>query len=181
LSACLFLAGIGNSEPGHWQSIWGKKLPGAHWVEHRDWENPSLEEWMADLEKSVEAVPGDKLLVAHSLGCLLAAEWALGNNPRGVRGLFLVAVPDTEGLNFPPQARGFRSPLKYDLPLPAFMVASHNDPYAAFDYSHHLASHWKVPLEDLGEKGHINLKSNLGPWEEGRQRLEAFAKGLGMF
>jgi predicted alpha/beta hydrolase family esterase len=37
-----------------------------------------------------------------------------------------------------------------------------------------LADQWGGKLIDAGEKGHINLKSNLGAWEEGFRLFQAF-------
>jgi uncharacterized protein len=176
----LFLAGIGNSEPDHWQSIWFRAL-GGRWVEHADWDRPRADDWVADLERAVREVAGPKLLIGHSLGCLLAVEWAKRHRDADIKGSFLVAVPDVGGPNFPKSAVGF-APADPDLgppPLPALLVASTNDPYASFASARSAAKAWGAAIASVGERGHINLASNIGAWDEGRAFFDRFVAGLG--
>ena len=175
----VFLAGIGNSEPGHWQSRWHRSLPGSRWVEHADWDNPDARAWIADLDAALAAVTGPKLLVAHSLGCLLAMEWARDHRDPDIEGAFLVAVPDAAGPNFPRQAVGFRPATTGRPPLPALVVASTNDGYASIESARAAAAAWGADFADVGALGHINLASNLGDWPQGRALLAAFEARLG--
>jgi predicted alpha/beta hydrolase family esterase len=177
----VFLAGIGNSEPEHWQSLWYRSLPpdAARWVEHADWDRPVAAEWVADLDAVLTALPGPKLLVAHSMGCLLAVEWAKRHRDPEVRGAFLVSVPDVTGPCFPTQAIGFAPAAEGRPPLPALLVASTDDRYCGIDHARGVARAWGVRLVDVGTRGHINLASNIGAWDEGRRLLEAFAAGVG--
>jgi len=170
----VFLAGIGNSEPEHWQSLWHRSLPGSLWVEHADWDRPDAAVWVADLDAALASVRGPKLLVAHSLGCLLAVEWARAHHDLDVKGSFLVAVPETTGPNFPRQATGFRPAASGKPPVPALVVASTTDRYASFESARAAAVAWGAAFEDVGPLGHINLASNLGDWPAGRALLEAF-------
>src|SRR5690349_20317782 len=121
----VFLAGIGNSEPDHWQSIWFRDL-GGRWVEHADWGRPRADDWVVDLERAMRDVAGPKVLIGHSLGCLLAVEWAKHHRSPDVKGSFLVAVPDAGGPNFPKAAVGFAPATDGPPPLPALVVASTN-------------------------------------------------------
>src|SRR3954462_14135103 len=106
----VFLAGLGNSEPGHWQAIWFRSMEGAHWVAHREWERPRATDWVADLQRDLQRIPGPKVLVAHSLGCLLAVEWARRHSDPSVKGSFLVAPPDVRRSTFPDGVVGFEPP-----------------------------------------------------------------------
>jgi predicted alpha/beta hydrolase family esterase len=173
----LFLAGIGNSEPEHWQALWHRRL-GGHWVEHDSWEHPRRTNWVEDLEREIQPLQGPTLLVCHSLGCLLAFEWAKQFSNPSPLGAFLVSVPDVEGQNFPKQIEGFKPALQFRPPFACFLVASRNDPYSSFEHCEKLARFLGVKLGDVGEKGHINLKSNLGYWEEGLGLLKDFEAGL---
>jgi predicted alpha/beta hydrolase family esterase len=136
-------------------------------------------EWVEDLEKALQMNPGPKVFLAHSIGCLLAAEWARNRRDPGVAGAFLVAPPDPRGPNYPRDAGGFGSPFEVVLPFPSFVAASRNDPYSSFDYSRRLAEQWKSRFLDAGEKGHIHLKSNLGFWNEGWEWFGEFLAAIG--
>jgi predicted alpha/beta hydrolase family esterase len=176
----VFLAGIGNSEPQHWQSRWYRAIPGSRWVEHADWDHPDGARWVADLDQALQSIEGPKLLVAHSLGCLLAVDWARRHRDPEVRGSFLVSVPDRRGPNFPASAVGFGAAVEGRPPLPALVVASTNDRYSSFEHARAVAAAWQVELVDAGALGHINLESNIGAWSEGRQRLERFVSSLAL-
>ncbi len=162
----VFLAGINNSGPGHWQRAWYEKLGGI-WVEHADWDNPRAQEWVPNLQKCLEEHPGPKVLMAHSMGCLLISRWAKDHQDPSLKGAFLVGPPDILSPRYPKVAEGFTSPFEVGLPFPTALVASRNDPYSSFDYAQELAAHWKARLLDVGNKGHINMDSRLGFWDEG--------------
>jgi predicted alpha/beta hydrolase family esterase len=174
----IFLAGIGSSEPDHWQSIWFREL-GGRWVEHADWNRPRADDWVADLQRAMQDVAGPKVLIGHSLGCLLAVEWAKRHRNSDVKGSFLVAVPDAGGPNFPRSAVGFAPATDGAPPLPALVVASTNDPYASLASARSAAKAWGAAIANVGERGHINHASNLGAWDEGRALFDRFVAGLG--
>lgn len=96
----LVLPGIGNSGPHHWQTLWESEYPHFRRVEQSDWNHPVCEEWVAALEQAVEHSGDQTILVAHSLACLVVAQWAASTN-RTIAGALLVAVPDPEGSDFP--------------------------------------------------------------------------------
>ena len=74
-SNVLILPGWENSGPQHWQSLWEKRH-GYVRVEQHDWIKPLRGDWLARLEEMVLARDEPAVLVAHSLGCILAAAWA---------------------------------------------------------------------------------------------------------
>ncbi|MGK3992155.1 RBBP9/YdeN family alpha/beta hydrolase [Sorangium sp. So ce1024] len=174
----VFLAGIGNSGPTHWQSHWFRAAERAHWVEHADWDNVACATWIAELDAALRSIKGPKVLIAHSLACLLVAEWGKQHSDPDVLGAFLVSVPDPSGPQFPKEAVGFGSPLESRLPVPAIMVASANDPYGSLPYAQRVAAHWGIELVNIGEKGHINAKSELGEWKEGKHLFDHFVGSL---
>lgn len=173
----LFLAGIDNSGPGHWQRLWFGRLGGV-WVEQDDWSRPTAKDWERTLGETLRSAPGPKLIVAHSLGCLTFAGWAREKADPGVRGAFLVAPPDPSSPRFPQEAEGFGDPFGTEFPFPILLAASRNDPYASFDFSRRLAERWGARLLDAGELGHINAASGLGFWEEGFRAFQTFQKAL---
>src|SRR6266700_4854365 len=174
----VFLAGIGNSETDHWQSIWYRAL-GGHWVDHANWSCPRAADWVADLDRVLQTTPGAKILVAHRLGCLLAVEWARQHRDPSVIGSFLVAPPDARGACFPTSAVGF-APASDAAPppLPALVVASTTDPYAGIASARAAATCWGADFADVGALGHINLASNIGGWQSGRALLDTFVARL---
>jgi predicted alpha/beta hydrolase family esterase len=161
----IFLAGIGNSGPEHWQRIWHEREGGV-WVEHESWDYPVHDAWTKDLEAALAAADGPKIVVAHSLGCLLATDLA-GREDSGITGAFLVAVPDARGDHFPEEAEGFNAPPYGRLPFPAVVVASQDDPYGSAEHAAAVAEQLGAELVDVGAKGHINASSGLADWPEG--------------
>lgn len=168
----VFVPGIGNSGPAHWQSIWASSLPGSIWVEQRDWDHPVRDEWVAALARDLRRVEGPKMIVAHSLGCLVVAEGADALRQAGVTGALLVAVPDVHGPSFPAEATGFRPALSLGMPVPSILVASTDDPYGTHAHSEAVARRWGSALVSVGAKGHVNARSSLGAWAEGRALLD---------
>ena len=122
--------------------------------------------------------PGPKVLMAHSLGCLLVSQWTQSFRDPGIKGAFLAAPPDIQSESFPKEAAGFKPFIQSKFPFPSVIVASRNDPYATYEFSGHLAEQWGSKLVDVGEKGHINLQSNLGEWEEGFQLFKSYYESL---
>lgn len=103
----LILSGLWNSGPEHWQTHWQARHPAWRRVEHRDWIDPVRDEWVAELDAAVATCNGAPVLVAHSLGCMLAAHWAASRTPLRAAGAFLVAPSDVEAPSYPIDANGF--------------------------------------------------------------------------
>jgi hypothetical protein len=170
----VFLAGVSNSGPEHWQRMWLDRVEGGIWVEHDDWDAPERDAWVSDLQKAVWRIRGSMVFVAHSLGCLVVAEWANERSDPAVKGAFLVAPPDPYGPGFPPDAGGFGGSTSAPLGFPSLVVASRDDPYSTIDFARTTAETWGSDFVDLGAKGHINAASGLGAWDEGWEMLQEF-------
>jgi uncharacterized protein len=163
----VFIAGIGNSGPDHWQYLWRDRVADGVWVEHTSWDAPVRDTWVKELDDTLRAIEGPKLLIAHSLGCTLVAEWAADHRDEAVTGAFMVAVPDVHGPDFPTAAVGF-DPARYTpLPFPSVVVASEDDPYGSLEHATATAGLFGASLVNVGRKGHINAGSALGDWPEG--------------
>lgn len=162
----LILPGIGNSGPDHWQSRWLTLHPNFHRVPQTDWDHPDLDAWCLNLETAVHDAPNPVILVAHSLGCLLAVHWELRTKLL-VRGALLVAPPDPASKAFPPEAAGFGPVPLRRLPFPSILIASTNDPYGTPEFSRNCAVAWGSRLVEAGPLGHINAASGLGEWDQG--------------
>lgn len=166
----LIIPGIGNSGPEHWQSRWESAEAGFVRVHQRDWDHPVCAEWVAAIESAVRSAGPAAVLVAHSLGCLALAHWAVSAHSP-LRAALLVAVPDPAGANFPPVAIGFAEPPMQPLGFASTVVVSTDDPYGSAEQSARLAQVWGSRLVNIGACGHINAASGLGDWAFGRALL----------
>lgn len=169
----LIVPGWTNSGPEHWQTLWERELPQARRVEQRDWDLPEREAWVAALDAAIRASSDPPILVAHSLGCVMVAHWAV-TRASSVQGALLVAPADVERTDAPEAIRGFAPIPKTPLPFPSILVASSNDPYTTPARSFALASAWGSECVFIGEAGHINSASGLGSWPDGRRLLAGF-------
>lgn len=168
----LILPGIGNSGPGHWQTLWEDTFSSCTRVQQRDWDNPDCAEWVKTLDKAIHNLKTPPVLVAHSLACIVVARWA-AQHAGPVQGALLVAPPDPEGPNFPKQAIGFSPMPQVRLMFPSIVIASSNDPYSNLDYAKRCAMCWGSRFINIGDCGHINALSGLGGWPEGLAQLQS--------
>lgn len=58
-----------------------------------------------------------------------------------------------------------------ELPFPALVVASENDPFARFERAEAFADAWGAAFISAGEAGHINVASGHGDWPDGEVLL----------
>lgn len=175
----LVLAGLWNSGPGHWQTLWEKKFPAWQRVPHRDWTNPACDEWVAELDAAIATSDaGPPILVAHSLSCALVARWAATASPLHIAGAFLVAPSDIEAATFPPDATGFQPMPMEKLPFPSMLIASSDDPYCSLERARAFAQAWGSTFVEIGKGGHINGDAGFGEWPEGLKMLQEFCEGL---
>ena len=167
----LLLPGWLDSGPTHWQSRW-EALHGDRRVQQDDWQWPRRGDWMARLDEVILESEDQAVLVAHSLGCQLVAAWAAHSaHVARVRAALLVAVPDTERDDMPPNLFNWRPIVRERLPFTSLVVTSSNDPYGSPQRAAQLASAWGSLSFSIGERGHINGESGLGDWPQGRALL----------
>jgi predicted alpha/beta hydrolase family esterase len=171
----LMVPGIGGSAPAHWQSRWEAVLLDAHRIAPSSWDQPDLDDWVDAIDRAVGHVQPMPVLVAHSLGCLAVAHWAVRADDAATRvaGAFLVAPPDPACPEFPAAAPTFTI-AHARLPIPAIVLSSSDDPYCSPDRAADIAAVWGAQLVELGARGHVNVESGFGEWPEGLQLLEDF-------
>lgn len=171
----LLLPGWLNSGADHWQSRW-EALHGHRRVEQDDWLWPRRGDWMARLDEVLLESAQPVLLAAHSLGCQLVAAWAAHSTQTGsVAGALLVAPPDTERDDMPPNLFNWRPIVRQPLPFASLAVVSSDDPYCALPRAEAMAGSWGSELVEIGPRGHINGESGLGDWAEGLELLRRLA------
>jgi predicted alpha/beta hydrolase family esterase len=171
----LLLPGWLDSGPGHWQTRW-QHLHGFERVEQSDWLWPRRGDWLARLDEVVLGDDRPVVLAAHSLGCHLVAAWsAWSRHTRRVRGALLVAPPDTERADTPPQLHGWRPMVLEPIKFAACAVVSSDDPFCEPARAAHLCAHWQVGVRSAGARGHLNAQSGLGDWLGGLELLKQLA------
>ena len=173
----LLLPGWLDSGPTHWQSRW-EALYGDRRVQQDDWQWPRRGDWMARLDEVIMESRQAAVLVAHSLGCHLVAAWAAHSaHTARVQAALLVAVPDTERDDMPPNLFNWRPIVRERLPFASLVVLSSDDPYGSPQRAARLASEWGSASFSIGERGHINADSGLGDWPQGRELLRELLRG----
>lgn len=166
-SRVLTLPGWMNSDAGHWQTLWDAQR-GHTRVMQDDWLWPRRGDWMAQLDDTLLSDARPTVLVAHSLGCQLVAAWAAhSQHTARVVAALLVAPPDTERADMPPNLFNWRPILRQRLPFASQVVISNDDPYCATERALGMAQDWGSSVATIGPRGHINGESGLGDWPEG--------------
>jgi predicted alpha/beta hydrolase family esterase len=163
----LLLPGWLDSGPTHWQSRW-EMLHGCERVLQDDWLWPRRGDWMARLDETLLADGRPAVLIAHSLGCQLAAAWSAHtrHNTRVLAAL-LVAPPDTERGDMPPNLFNWRPISRTRLPFASLAVISSDDPFCDLPRAAEMAQAWGSALHAVGPRGHLNGDSGLADWPEG--------------
>lgn len=167
----LIVPGLGNSGPGHWQSLWQADNPAFRRVRQRHWDQPQLESWARRVKGEVEAEDRPALLVAHSFGCLATVRAAAGLGRR-VAGALLAAPADPD--KFQLAARLPQQPLHF----PCVLAASRSDPWLSFDKAYAMSRHWGAEFVDAGDVGHLNVAAGFGPWPLGEALLLALRRRI---
>ena len=168
----LLLPGWQNAGPSHWLSRW-EQAHGHQRLQQDDWWWPRRGDWMMQLEEALHDPGPPAVLVAHGLGCHLVAAWA-GHSQHTVRvaGALLVAPPDLERPDLPPQLQAWAPVLGQTLPFASTAVLSANDPACAPGRALQMAAAWGCRIVTLGPAGQIDAASGLGDWPEGQALLQ---------
>lgn len=139
-----------------------------------DWDDPEPGAWIRAVDRAITLSSEPVVFAAHSLGCHAVALWSAHARADGlskVRGALLVAPPDVQRLGSDARVQRFADTATR-LPFPSLLVASTDDPWAAFERSGDMAREWGADLIDAGALGHINAESGIGAWGEGEALLE---------
>lgn len=178
-SKVLIVPGLGNSGPGHWQTLWEGASSDFRRVELGQWDRPHRNSWVNQLNLAIRDAREPVVLVAHSLGCLAVAWWARMEQPAAgtIAGALLVAPPEVDFFPLDERLDGFAPTPREPLPFRSILVASHNDPYISFRTARQLAREWGSEFVDAGAVGHINAASDLGHWDFGQLLLRRLRGG----
>jgi len=170
----IIVPGWRDSGPGHWQTLWADRLPGARRVRQDDWITPAREAWVSTLAATILAQPGPVVVAAHSLGCIATAHLPPEAAAR-IQGALLVAPAD-------PERRAVLSdfaPVPFrQLPYRSILVASSNDPYCPVRLAGAYARAWGSEFVRLQQAGHINVESGHGEWPLGLALLQSLGVAM---
>jgi uncharacterized protein len=166
----LFVPGLRDHVPEHWQTLLEARLPRAACVPRRQADKLSCAAWVEDLDRAIAAIAGPVVLVAHSGGVMMVAHWA-GRHRRPIKGALLAVPPDFDSplpAGYPSQEalreNGWLPTPIAPLPFPSIVAASTNDPLGRYERVEALAKAWGSRLVNIGAVGHLNPASGYGEW-----------------
>ncbi|MBP0618549.1 RBBP9/YdeN family alpha/beta hydrolase [Cupriavidus consociatus] len=179
LPTVVIVPGFRDHMPDHWQTLLAERLREqgreVYIVPQIDHDQRLRSARVANLERVVRGIEGPIVLVAHSVGCLIAVHWAR-QAKREVQGVLLAAPPDFDT----PMPAGYSDPQtladngwtpmpRERLPFPSIVVASRNDPIGAFENVRGMAQAWGSRFVDAGEVGHLSPADGFGVWEQAEE------------
>jgi serine hydrolase len=173
----LILHGWQGSGPEHWQTwLAGRLRAAGHHVQYPqlpECDTPCPDRWgialRSELGRLAARREDERVVVAHSLGCVLWLREAANVAPsRRVDRVVLVAPP-CPGSAVPELARFYPTETDREAVARAAgrtrLVCSDGDPYCPGEGA---ASRWgeplDVPVDLLPGAGHINVEAGFGPW-----------------
>ncbi|MCW2997108.1 MAG: Alpha/beta hydrolase family protein [Solirubrobacterales bacterium] len=177
----LILHGWQGSGPGHWQTwLAGELRRAGAVVRYPDLpacDRPCPDRWGAALHPELEALAaepgeGERVVVCHSLGCVLWLREAHRIAPEHRVDRVALVAPPCPGSRVPELAQFYPSGAERDhVGLAArggtLLVCSDNDPYCP---GRGASEHWGVPLgldaDVLPGTGHLNTDAGFGPWPQ---------------
>jgi len=171
----IIVPGYGNSGDGHWQTIWQERLESSLRISPSSWDQPNRDDWVAALQSAIEQAEGPIILIAHSLGCITVAEWAVTHNSDKILGALMVAIPDVLRDDFPKAITGYENPHLMPLPFKVIAALSSDDPYSALGRGRLFAQKFGARIEEIGNRGHINHESGLSDWAQGMVWVDELA------
>jgi predicted alpha/beta hydrolase family esterase len=175
----LNVPGIADSGETHWQTNWENSFPEIKRVIQKDWVRPDREVWLKNLESSIQKNNEKSIiLISHSLGggTIIHADYL--NKLNGVKGIFMVALPDIEREDFPKECSGFVPMPRRKLSIPGVMVSSENDEWCTIEVAEKWSASLVIPLINIGKKQHICGAEEFETWEEGKKLLVKFLDSL---
>ncbi|THK42094.1 alpha/beta hydrolase [Methylophaga sp. SB9B] len=167
----LTVPGFHGSDENHWQTWLEQQFSDSERLTGVNWESPRIYPWAEALEKQLDTMPGQAILVAHSFGCLvsaLIASW----RPEKVAGVILVAPAAPQRFSLYGAIKESQKNLQtiagtlpdQHLNMLGVLVASKNDPWMSVVQADQLSRDWGLAFYNAGNAGHINSKSGYGAW-----------------
>jgi predicted alpha/beta hydrolase family esterase len=178
----LIVPGLRDHVPEHWQTLLEQKLPNAKSVPRMERDKLSRAAWVSELDRSIAAIAGPVVLVAHSAGVMITVHWAM-RHQRPIKGALLAAPPDFESplpAGYPAQEtlldNGWLPTPRMCLPFPSIVAASTNDPLARYERVAQFATAWGSKLVNVGAVGHLNPAAGYGEWPQAEKFIEELSE-----
>ncbi len=178
----LIVPGLRDHVEAHWQTHLERKLSAVRkvvCVPPLEVDKLSRAARVAAIQRTLEAIEGPVIVVAHSGGVIMLVHWAQQHG-RELQGAVLAAPPDFESplpAGYPTpdvlQANAWLPVPRQALPFRSIVAASSNDPLAALDRVTQMARDWGSELVNVGALGHINPASGFGEWPRAEQLIQS--------
>ena len=166
----VFVPGLRDHVADHWQTLLAEHYPGSSTVPRLGGGILSRDAWVDALDRTIQSVPGDVLLVAHSAGVMMVVHWAQSHG-HAIRGALLATPADLEQplpVGYPTidalRTAGWLPVPRKPLPFPSIVAASTNDPLAQYDRIAGYGADWRSRIVNLGAVGHLNPAAGYGVW-----------------
>ena len=168
----VIVPGLRDHVPDHWQTLLGEQLPGSVTVPRMAMNKLSCAAWVHQIDRTLAAVDGPVILVAHSGGVMMVVHWATQHR-RPIHGALLATPADLESPlpeGYPTletlQQGGWLPVPRERLPFPSIVTASTNDPLARYGRVARYARDWGGRLVNIGTVGHLNPAAGFGEWPQ---------------
>ena len=166
----LIVPGLRDHVAEHWQTLLASRLAKVRSVPPLQVDGLSCTARVEAIQRELDQIEGEVILVAHSAGVLMVAHWA-ARHRRPIKGALLAAPPDLNAqwpAHYPSPAslaeHGWAPLPDAPLPFPSIVAASSNDHLASYAAAGDLARRWGSELLSLGAVGHLNPASGFGHW-----------------
>lgn len=181
MARVLLLHGLHGNEPEHWQTWLAGELRAAgvelSYPDLPECSTPCPDRWGAALHRELRwlgppADDGERVVVCHSLGCILWLR-ACGNGLRDAADRVVLVAPPGPG--FPELGRFFPLSVAPEQVAAAAgstgLVCSDDDPWCPGGAAAVYGAALQLPTEVLPGTGHLNVASGHGPWPAMRERV----------
>lgn len=158
----------------HWLDRWADERTDCVRVPQDSLDDPDPVRWLAGIDAAVDAAAKPVVLVAHGLGCLAVAAWALLSaraRASNVEALLVAPCdPNQGGAN--EVVRRFGCFAFTRLPISTTVIASSDDPVVSLSRGYAIARTWGAEVIEAGEAGHLDARAKLGSWVWGQKVLD---------
>ncbi len=164
--------GFENAGPQHWQTHIQRKYENTTRVEQQNWTNPERDIWIAQLEKTVAQIAGDLILVGHSCGANVIAQWAEQHDAQRVKGALLVAPADIDDVHAMKEIQVQRPLTTLALPFPSIVISSDNDGHITEQRARYFSQCWGSQFVLIPGADHFQTEAGFGDWPLAEQLIE---------
>jgi predicted alpha/beta hydrolase family esterase len=178
----VIVPGLRDHVEEHWQTILAAQVAKSVTVPRMEVDKLNCGAWVALLDRTLQAIDGPVVLVAHSGGVMMTVHWAQQHH-RPILGALLAAPPDFETplpAGYPTmdtlRANGWLPTPRTPLPFSSIVAASTNDPLGRFERVAELAATWGSRLVDVGAVGHLNPAAGFGEWPRAHEFIRELTR-----